>query len=53
MDSPMVCSDSSSFCTYPVERGLLDAYTGTRNPRAQQLCGLHYFNLPFKDLGSG
>lgn len=41
------------FCTYPVEQSLQDAYTGTRNQRAQQLCGFHYFNLPFRGLGSG
>lgn len=40
-------------CTYPVEQGLQDADVGTRNQWAQQLCGLHYFNLPFRDLGSG
>lgn len=49
MDSPKACSDWPSFCTYPVEQGLQDA----RNQRAQQLCGLHCFNLPFRDLGSG
>lgn len=45
--------DWPSFSTSPVEWGLQDVCIGTKNQRAQQLCGLHGLNLPFRDLGSG